>query len=580
MSQRLSDSRLANIGAKTIQQAYTTFHTQFQAITQRARERFEKQDWAGMQTDATERLLIYRRIVELAEAAVRDLLADRLDDKLIWASMKAVYSGSIADRDEWELAETFFNSVTRRIFTTVGVDHQIEFVATDFETPPTRPRSPIYRSYSRGATTAATIREVVKDFRFAATFADLERDAAAVAGRIENQLLALGALQSVDRIEMVRSPFFRGMGAYLVGRIFSGSHRIPLVLALIHTPKGIVIDGVLLDENSVSILFSFAHSYFHVEVERPYDLVHFLKTMMPRKRTGELYISIGYHKHGKTELYRDLLDHLAHTQEKFELARGQRGMVMLVFTMPSYDMVFKLIKDFFNYPKDSTRKEVLAKYDLVYRHDRAGRLVDAQAFEYLEFSRDLFTAELLEELQRECSQTVCIAEDTVVISHAYVERRVIPLDIFVREAHETAACDAVIDYGQAIKDMASSNIFPGDMLLKNFGVTRHGRVVFYDYDELCLLEECRFRRLPPAARYEEELAAEPWFHVNETDIFPEEFSHFLGLSGRLREVFEAQHGDLYTTDYWRRTQDAVRAGERTHIFPYRPEQRLNLYQGA
>jgi isocitrate dehydrogenase kinase/phosphatase len=580
MSQRLTDSRLANVGANTIRQAYITFHTQFQSITQRARERFEKQDWNGMQADAAERLLIYRRIVDLAEAAIRDLLRDRLDNKLIWASMKAVFSGFITERDDWELAETFFNSVTRRIFTTVGVDHQIEFVATDFETPPTRPRAPVYRSYNRGNSTAELLQQVVQDYRFAAPFADLSRDTAAAASSIENQLLALGALQSIDRLEMVRSPFFRGMGAYLVGRFFSGSHRIPLVLALIHTPDGIIIDGIILDENSISILFSFAHSYFHVEVERPYDLVHFLKTLMPRKRTGELYISIGYHKHGKTELYRDLLDHLAHTQEKFEIARGQRGMVMLVFTMPGYDIVFKIIKDFFNYPKDSTRKEVMAKYDLVYRHDRAGRLVDAQAFEYLEFDRDLFTEELLAEILRECSQTVCIAEDSVVLSHAYMERRVIPLDIFVREAHEAAACDAVIDYGQAIKDMACSNIFPGDMLLKNFGVTRHGRVVFYDYDELCLLEECRFRRMPPAARYEDELAAEPWFHVNETDIFPEEFSHFLGLSGSLREVFETHHGDLFTTDYWRHIQEAVRAGERTHIFPYQPEQRLHLHQGG
>jgi isocitrate dehydrogenase kinase/phosphatase len=217
----------------------------------------------------------------------------------------------------------------------------------------------------------------------------------------------------------------------------------------------------------------------------------------------------------------------------------------------------------------------MAKYDLVYRQDRAGRLVDAQSFEYLEFSRDLFSEELLEALQRDCSQSVCIGEDTVVLAHAYFQRRVIPLDIFVREAREAAACAAVIDYGEAIKDMARSNIFPGDMLLKNFGVTRHGRVVFYDYDELCLLQECNFRRLPPTDRYEEELAAEPWFHINTNDIFPQEFPNFLGLSGPLREVFEADHSDLYTPDYWRRRQEAIQAGERAHIFPYQTGQRLH-----
>lgn len=574
MSQRLTDSRLANIGAQTIQTAYATLHNQFQAVTARARHRFETQDWAGLQADAAERLGLYRRIVDLVEAAIRDLLGDRLEDKLIWASMKAVYSGLIAERDDWELAETFFNSATRRIFTTVGVDHQIEFVATDFETPPTRPRSPVYRVYGHAPTTQALVAAILHDFRFEAPYRHMEHDALLAAQRIETQLEQLGALQTVDRAEIIRQPFFRGMGAYLIGRLFSGTHRIPFVLALIHAPGGIIVDALLLDENSVSILFSFAHSYFHVEVARPYDLVHFLRSMMPRKRTGELYISLGYHKHGKTELYRDLLDHLAFTSEKFEVARGQRGMVMLVFTMPSYDMVFKVIKDHFNYPKDSTRKEVMAKYDLVYRHDRAGRLVDAQAFEFLEFDRDLFSAELLSNLAESCSQAVCITEQTVVIAHAYVQRRVIPLDIFIREARESAACLAVCDYGQAIKDMASSNIFPGDMLLKNFGVTRHGRVVFYDYDELCLLEECNFRRLPPTQHYDDVMAPEPWFHVNPDDIFPEEFPNFLGLSDSLREEFERHHADLYTADYWRDKQAAVRAGERAHIFPYQPNQRI------
>lgn len=574
MSRRLTDSRLANIGANTVYQAYVTFQEQFRAITERAKSRFETQDWAGMQADAADRLQVYRRIVDLVEAAIRDLLDDRLDDKLVWAGMKAVYSGLIAERDDWELAETFFNSVTRRIFTTVGVDERIEFVATDFEAPPTRPRTPIYRHFGPAASTALLVTNILDDFGFSVPFQDAAQDAAQVAARIDAELEQRGAFQTVERVEMIRAPFYRGMGVYLIGRIFSGSQRIPLVLALIHGPHGLRVDAVLLDENSVSILFSFAHSYFHVDVGRPYDLVRFLKGLMPRKRTGELYISLGYHKHGKTELYRDLLEHLAYTREKFEIARGQRGMVMLVFTMPGYDMVFKLIKDYFNYPKDSTRKDVMAKYDLVYRRDRAGRLVDAQAFEYLAFSVDLFAPELLAELRRECSQTVAIDEHTVVLAHAYMERRVTPLDIFVREAHESAACAAVVDYGQAIKDMASSNIFPGDMLLKNFGVTRHGRVVFYDYDELCLLEECNFRQLPSSGRYDDELSPEPWYTVNDNDIFPEEFARFLGLSGMLREAFEQHHADLYTVAYWRGMQECIRAGARTHIFPYLPEQRL------
>lgn len=575
MTKRLSDSRLANIGANTIQAAYGTMRDQFREITACARERFEQQDWPGMQVDAARRLLIYRRIVNLVEAAIRDLLGDRIDDKLIWISMKAVYSGLIAKYDDWELAETFFNSATRRIFTTVGVDHQIEFVASDFETPPTRPQTPVYRTYRRASSSAELLTTIVDDFGFAAPFRNKDGDVVLAASALEARLREIGALRALDRVEMVKSPFFRGMGAYLIGRAFSGSHRFPLILALVHTADGLSIDALLLDENSASILFSFAHSYFHVEIDRPYDLVHFLRSMMPRKRVGELYISLGYNKHGKTELYRDLLDHLAHTQEHFELARGQRGLVMLVFTMPSYDMVFKVIKDRFNYPKGSTRMDVMGKYDLVYRHDRAGRLVDAQAFEYLEFDRELFAEDLVAELREHCGQSVHIGDDTVVIAHSYVQRRVIPLDIYARDASEADARQAAVDYGQAIKDMAASNIFPGDMLLKNFGVTRHGRVVFYDYDEISLLEECRFRRLPPALSYEDELAAEPWFHVNANDIFPEEFPHFIGLSGGIAGAFEAHHADLFDVAYWHHQQECIRLGQRPHIFPYRADQRLH-----
>lgn len=575
MNQRLTDSRLANIGANTIHKAFLTYRDQFQAITRRAPHRFAQQDWGGMQSDAAERLVLYRQIINLAEAAVRDLLGDRQYDKFIWASMKAVFSGAIADHDDWELAETFFNSVTRRLFSTVGVDRRIEFVDTDFETPPTRGHASIYRTYGRAATTPDLMRAVLKDYMPGRPFRDLAQEADLVAHAVEAHLEAEGALRVVERLELIRSVFYRGMGAYIVGRLFSGSHQMPFILGLIHAPDGVIVDTVLLDENSASILFSFAHSYFHVDVVRPYDLVHFLRSMMPRKRTGELYISLGYNKHGKTELYRDMLDHLDYAEDQFEVARGQRGMVMLVFTMPSYDMVFKLIKDHFNYPKDSTRKEVKAKYDLVYRHDRAGRLVDAQGFEFLEFDRRHFSEELLAEFARDATQTVRVEGDKVVIVHAYVERRVIPLDIYIREAGEAAACSAVIDYGQSIKDMACSNIFPGDMLLKNFGVTRHGRVVFYDYDELCLLTDCNFREMPPAASYDDELSADPWFHVNNGDIFPQEFAYFLGLSGRLREVFDTHHADLYDPNSWRAMQTAIRAGDVAHVFPYSPEQRLH-----
>lgn len=565
---QLTDSRLANLAAHAIHGAFERYLSEFYAITARAKNRFWHCDWAGGRADAIERLELYKKIVDAVVNDIRELLAERVHQKLVWASMKAVYSGLIAEHDAWELAETFFNSVTRRIFATVGVDPQIEFVSTDFATPPTQSSETVYRVYDLASPSPPLVETILRDYQFKVPFADLARDSLMIASQLAEELRRLGALRIVERVEMVKSVFYRGMAAYLVGRLYSGSHRIPFVLALLHTPDGIVIDKVLLREADVSILFSFARSYFHVQVERPYDLVQFLKGIIPRKRRAELYISIGFNKHGKTALYRDLLHHLSTSQDKFQIARGQRGMVMTVFEMPNYDMVFKVIKDRFAKPKTATRRDVKEKYELVFMHDRAGRLVDAQAFEHLQFKRSLFSEELVQELTQTAAQTVCVQDDHVIVSHCYVERRVIPLDIYIHEAHKEDARAAIIDYGQAIKDLAVTNIFPGDMLLKNFGVTRHGRVVFYDYDELCFLTECRFRKIPPPRTPEDELADRPWFHVRENDIFPEEFARFMSIPDELMEAFRSHHGDLFDPGYWRQVQAQIKDGELIHIFPY------------
>ncbi|MCA9922496.1 MAG: bifunctional isocitrate dehydrogenase kinase/phosphatase [Anaerolineales bacterium] len=565
---QLTDSRLANLGARTIHDAFQQYRMAFTAVTRRAKNRFEMCDWPGSRADALERLELYRLHVDQIVADIQALLAERLEQKLVWASMKAVYSGLITFHDDWEIAETFFNSVTRRIFTTVGVDPQIEFVSTDFETPPTHSNKSVYRVYGMSGETIPLIQQILADYQFEVPFADLSRDIMMMTTEISRKLKDIGALRIIERIEMVSSVFYRGMAAYLVGSLYSGSHRIPIVFALLNTEAGIVVDKLLLEEDLVSILFSFARSYFHVEVERPYDLVQFLKKIMPRKRTAELYISIGYNKHGKTELYRDLLQHLHTTDEQFQIARGQKGMVMTVFTMPDYDMVFKIIKDQFAKPKNTTRAHVKAKYDLVFKHDRAGRLIDAQSFEHLQFARQQFSPELLEELTSLAGDTVCIQGNYVTIEHTYIERRVIPLDIYIREAHEEDAAAALLDYGQTIKDLAVTNIFPGDMLLKNFGVTRHGRVVFYDYDELCLLTECKFRKIPAALSYEDELSDQPWFHVGKDDVFPEEFYHFLSVSNTLAAIFRQHHGDLFEVDFWKSMQAKMQNGDLIHIFPY------------
>jgi isocitrate dehydrogenase kinase/phosphatase len=283
---------------------------------------------------------------------------------------------------------------------------------------------------------------------------------------------------------------------------------------------------------------------------------------------SELYTVLGRAKQGKTERYRELFRHLQSSGDQFTLAPGEKGLVMVCFTLPSFDVVFKLIRDKFPYQKNILRQDVLQKYDLVFKHDRAGRLVDAQEFRRLKFPKARFAPDLLHELLTETAATVHEEGDQLVIDHMYIERRMTPLNLYVREASREQAEKAVLDYGQAIRDLAVTNIFPGDLLLKNFGVTRHGRVIFYDYDELCLVTDCRFREVPESRYEEDEMLAETWYYVGENDVFPETFINFLGFDPHLKQVFIDAHREILTADWWRGIQERLREGDVLEVLPY------------
>ena len=567
-------SSLASAAAETISQAFETYQQQFKEITRRARTRFENRDWRGMQRDAIERLDLREQIIRRVVAEMRTMLGEQVKDKIVWAQMKAAYLESINCRPNPQIAETFFSSVTRRIFATEGVDSNIEFVDSEFDCEGPPAEDAVYTTFANDSP-LALIRQILSDYGFRTPFQDFELDTQLVGEEIDSHRQAAWGEQPIENIEVIRSVFYRGKEAFLIGRLRGGNKLMPLVLALLNTEQGIRVDAVLLDEDDASIVFSFTRSYFHIAIERPRDLVLFLRSIMPAKRIAELYISIGYHKHGKTELYRDFIHHLENSTDQFEIAPGERGMVMVVFTLHSYDLVFKVIRDQFAYPKTTTREDVMEKYNLVFKHDRAGRLVDAQEFEHLQFPRQRFSEKLLNELKTVAPSRISFDGDCVLIKHLYTERRVTPLNLYLRQVDFESACTTVLDYGQVLKDLARTNIFPGDLLLKNFGVTRHGRVIFYDYDELTRLTDCNFRDLPQAHDLAEEMDDEPWFYVGPNDVFPEEFINFLGLPEDLRAVFLQTHGDLMQADFWRRMQARHRAGEIMDIFPYTQNKRLH-----
>jgi isocitrate dehydrogenase kinase/phosphatase len=570
----LDPLHLAAQGAEVIRRGFDAYESSFQAITRRAPMRFTDRDWAGMQADASERLDVYSTQLGEVDGELRALLSQGVTDKRIWSAMRQAYASGIAGYSAGELAETFFNSATRRAFSTAGVDAEIEFIDYAFTRVAPFLGRVTYQTYVRGDSTRDAIEALLGDRAFAVPYVDAAADANAVAARIEQAWEGGKAPTPFEDIEVLEPIFYRRKAAYLVGRVRGGNRVMPVVLALRNETGGVTVDAVLLSERDVSIVFSFTRSYFHADVPRPYEIIEFLRSLMPSKPIAELYSALGYNRHGKTELYRDLQQHLSRTTDRFEVAPGTRGMVMVVFTLPSYDVVFKVIRDRFAPPKRTTHARVRDRYRLVFRHDRAGRLVDAQEFEHLSFDRTRFSDELLEELSTCAGRSVTIDDSRVVIHHLYTERRVRPLDLYLKEMDSAACMRAALDYGQAIRDLAATNVFPGDLLLKNFGVTRNGRVVFYDYDELCLLGDCVFRDVPEPRYPEDELSAEPWYHVGRHDVFPEEFERFLQLSGTTRAAFLERHGTLFTRRSWADLQQRLRDGEVLDLYPYSPDVRL------
>lgn len=567
----LTDSRVAALCAEATRDAVVEYQRHFDDITRRARARFLARDWRGSFEDSRERLRLYSLILNSLTHRTRELMGKRLDHRSIWSATKAAYSALIAKSDRWEIAESFFNSLTRRIFATEGVNQAIEFVDTDFD-PSASEQHEIARTYS-SRSLAESVTQLLTDEGIGGfapeDWSNLRESVELAAKRLD------AALPGAGRIEVVSAVFYRGHGAYLVGRALRGDTFVSIAFCLSHpTESGVVLDALLIGEADLAILFSFTRAYFRVDAPCPFAFVRWLRDLMPGKRLADLYNAIGYNRHAKTEFYRDFVHQLQNSNDRFVQAEGTRGMVMIVFTLPSYDVVFKLIRDHFDQPKDSDRKDVMRRYKLVFEHDRAGRLIEAHEFEHLRIPRDRFDPDLLQELLSDAASIVRVDADDVFINHAYVERRVRPLNLFFAQANDGAAVRAACDYAKAIKDLAASNIFPGDLLTKNFGLTRRDRVVFYDYDELCFLTDCNFRDLPQSRTYEEEISAEPWFSVRVNDIFPEEFPRFLSFPRAAGDELMKQHGDLFHPKFWRDMQAAIRAGELPEVLPYAAERRL------
>jgi isocitrate dehydrogenase kinase/phosphatase len=577
---RLTDRHAFDIAQALIEGFNRHYHL-FRATSAAAKRRFERSEWHGQQQAQAQRIEFYdQRVNEAVDRLRLDFNIEKLSMDT-WQQAKLHYIGLLVDHHQPELAETFFNSVTAKLLHRSYFRNDFIFVrpavSTEYIEDDAPGSTPTYRAYYPTRDDLHTTwTRVISNFQLAGEFEDLARDVDHV---VQAMLAELGGFKPRTnfQIQVLSSLFYRNKGAYLVGKIINGFNETPLALPILHGPDGrLVIDAALFGEDDLLMIFSYARAYFMVDMEIPSAYVHFLRGLMPRKPRAELYNSLGLQKHGKNLFYRDFLAHLRHSSDKFRIAPGIKGMVMLVFDQPSFPYVFKVIKDFYPPQKDTTREQIKGKYLLVKQHDRVGRMADTLEYSNVAFPRHRFEEELIAELKHFCPSLLEEDGDALVIKHVYIERRMVPLNIYLQEASPEGLVHAVVEYGNAIKDLVAANIFPGDMLWKNFGVTRHGKVVFYDYDEIEYITDCNFRKVPTPRNEEEEMSGEIWYTVGPKDVFPETFGPFLLGNDAVRGVFMAHHADLLDAAFWQGHKERIKAGHVHDVFPYEPAKRFSL----
>ncbi|HEX8989234.1 MAG TPA: bifunctional isocitrate dehydrogenase kinase/phosphatase [Rhodocyclaceae bacterium] len=560
--------------AQALIDGFDNHYRLFRACSANAKSRFEAADWAGVQQAVRDRINYYESRVIETVAHLRESFGADLLDEAVWRPAKLYFIGLLTDHKQPELAETFFNSVFCRIMQRTYFHNDFIFVRPATSTEYIESHPPSYRCYYPGTEGyRESIRLLLLDFGWTREFHDLDRDVDRIVRYAERHIGRWPPPEANFQIQVLASAFYRNKAAYIIGKVVNGANEYPFMAPVLHSSGGkLYVDTVLFDADHIRTLFSLSRAYFMVDMEVPANYVQFLRTIMPNKPRSEIYTMLGLAKQGKTAFYRGLISHLHHSHDQFVIAPGIEGLVMLVFTLPSYPYVFKVIKDVFGASKEVDHDTVKRKYQLVKQVDRVGRLADTLEFSQVALPKHRFSQQLLEELHKQVPSQLEEDGDDLVIRHAYIERRMVPLNMYLEKAERDGRHDlveqAVREYGNAVRELAIANIFPGDLLWKNFGVTRFGRIVFYDYDEIELMTDCQFRDIPPAPDYDAELAGEAWYPVRRNDVFPEEFGRFLFVSDKVREAFMRYHADLLDPAFWSRTQEAIRSGEVGDFFPY------------
>lgn len=569
--------------ARSVFAGFEAMFSQFLNITLGAQSRFEQRQYHSVQSAMRERLQVYELEVKNVSEALRVIAYAELTCPQTWQLAKNIYGDMVENHENKPIAHTFFNSTFGAIWDDKKIRTVHLFVLkAKYRSEPRSYESLVSRvSLHNGFNNA--VKTLITNQVFRVPFSHLERDVATL-----QSTLMQGAKQQCKQvyelinlndgyIEYANSLFFRNKACYLIGRcIAKNGDNMPFAIAILNTDEGLKLDAVMMGADQLSLLFGFARTYFMVDTDKPARYVDYLSVLMPHKQRFELFNAIGFIKHAKTEFYRHKVDTTKNSPANFKYvtAPGTPGMVMLVFTIEGLDYVYKVIKDKFSAPKTATKAQVKEKYNFVKQADRVGRLVDTHEFRYLAFDLSRFSDELLEQMKSQIGSSMVISGKALILKHVYVERKMTPLNLYITQCDNKTLERVMHDYGKAIKELAGANIFPGDMLMKNFGVTRWGRVVFYDFDEICPLTDCNFREVPQTQNALEELSSNSYFDIAENDIFPSQFKVFFSANEIAFNYFNNEHSNLFLATFWQGCQQQVHNGYLPDVYPYKQSWRF------
>lgn len=560
--------KLTDETALVLISGFDTYVREFNELTDLNPAFFKARDWKAMQQNHRKRLRLYKDQVHTTRQLLSEMLLENANSFEFWKTAKSHYSLLISNKKDKELAETFFNSVIRKSYSGLAINEDLMFVHEGYNSCVIYPNNNLYHSYPSDWGLKKIIQKILEDFDFGVPYMNKEEDIEFLIKSVKDVILTRYIPSAESTTQVLKSVFYRNKGAYVIGRIKIGNKWMPFIIPFLNGPKGVFADTMIFDPNLMSGLFSFSRSYFMVKADIPSQMISFLNAVIPNKKIHELYNAIGFNKHGKTEFYRDFLNHLNQSQDQFVLAEGVKGMVMTVFTLPSYNVVFKMIKDYFDPPKTMTRQEVREKYKMVGLHDRVGRMADTHEFEEFHLPLDRIDPTLLEELRSMVNSLLYTTSDELILKHVYIERKMVPLNIYLDNCTTEEARQAVEEYGDSILEMAKANIFPGDMMTKNFGVTRQKRVIFYDYDEIEFLTDMNFREKPIPETYEQIYASSPWYDIAQNDVFPQDFKRFMIGRNDVKNHFFDFHTELFNPDNWIEIQSKILSGQGIHAFSY------------